>query len=460
MNKFKWLVVLFIIYAVITSPGIGQAEESTTAHEVKPTSFELSIAGPITMLPSEVIDIHGHQTMPENATDVSIKWESSNENVATVDEHGSIKALRSGTTMVKGSFYANPEVFREIEVIVKKPVRDKMVKPAELFLAYDALDLMYGERVYVYVNIVFPENAYDQSLKWASSNEKVATVDKAGFVTAVGSGKATIRASFNANPSVFKEIPVFVDDSKVPSWGVYPPVFNIGDEKTIIGGGTGSWYEEKDVVWTTSNPKVIAIKGITGGDAVVKALSPGTSRVTVKYPTGEEYDIWLNVKGPVLAKTIKLNKTSATLKKGKSLKLNATVGDKETANKKVTWSSSNKKVATVDQTGKVTAKSYGDATITAKTSNGITDKAKIHVSYQKTVGIGVWTVGKTIPTGRYKVTTTSKSGHLQVYRKGKRITNVKIGTSKQKGVKKSHTVTLKKGDLVKVHHMKKAEFTK
>ena len=63
----------------------------------------------------------------------------------------------------------------------------------------------------------------------------------------------------------------------------------------------------------------------------------------------------------VSAATVKLNKKKATIIKGKTLTLKVT-GTK----KKVTWKSSNKKVATVSSKGKVLAKKKGVATITAK----------------------------------------------------------------------------------------------
>ena len=66
----------------------------------------------------------------------------------------------------------------------------------------------------------------------------------------------------------------------------------------------------------------------------------------------------------VQAASIKLNKTSITMYTGKTytLKVSGT-------SKKVTWSTSNKKVATVSSKGVVSAKSSGSATITAKVSN-------------------------------------------------------------------------------------------
>lgn len=69
-------------------------------------------------------------------------------------------------------------------------------------------------------------------------------------------------------------------------------------------------------------------------------------------------------------KSVSLNKTKATLKRGSTLKLTAKINPTTATNKKVTWSSSNKNIVTVDSYGKVTAKKTGKATITVKTVSG------------------------------------------------------------------------------------------
>ena len=95
----------------------------------------------------------------------------------------------------------------------------------------------------------------------------------------------------------------------------------------------------------------------------------------------------------VAAKTItptkvSLNKTKATIYKGKTLQLKATVSPSDATNKAVTWKSSNTKVATVSSTGKVTAKAAGTATITCTTKSGSKKAtAKITVKLTKEQGI-------------------------------------------------------------------------
>ena len=84
-------------------------------------------------------------------------------------------------------------------------------------------------------------------------------------------------------------------------------------------------------------------------------------------------------KAEVPAKKVKLNKTKLSMKIGDSKKLTAKITPENVTDTTIKWKSSNKKVATVDKNGKVTAKKKGTCVITAVTSNGKKAKCKITV---------------------------------------------------------------------------------
>lgn len=100
--------------------------------------------------------------------------------------------------------------------------------------------------------------------------------------------------------------------------------------------------------------------------AMLFAIIPGTGNVTA-------------AKKVVKVKQIKLNKKSVTLTEGKSIQLKYTLTPKNTTQKKVSWSTSNKKVAKVSNGGKVTSVKRGTATITV-TVNGTNKKARCKVT--------------------------------------------------------------------------------
>ena len=82
---------------------------------------------------------------------------------------------------------------------------------------------------------------------------------------------------------------------------------------------------------------------------------------------------------PAVPTGVKLNQSSLTLGKGESYGLISTVLPANAKNKTCTWSTSNSSVATVSNTGKVTAKATGTAVITVKTVNGKTATCKVKV---------------------------------------------------------------------------------
>ena len=88
--------------------------------------------------------------------------------------------------------------------------------------------------------------------------------------------------------------------------------------------------------------------------------------------------VTVQAKKQVKAKSIKLSKMTYTLKKGKKVKLKATILPKKSTQKKVIWSTNKKKIATVSKSGVVKAKKNGTAIITAKIK-GTSKKAKCKI---------------------------------------------------------------------------------
>ncbi len=128
---------------------------------------------------------------------------------------------------------------------------------------------------------------------------------------------------------------------------------------------------DKSVQWESDNEVVATVtkKG------VVRGINAGSATITATTSNGLTASCEVTVKIP--AKSIKLNKTKITLKKGKKKTIKATVNPLETTDT-IQWSSSNTKVATVSN-GVIKAKKKGKATIMAKTSNGKKAYVKVTV---------------------------------------------------------------------------------
>ena len=137
-------------------------------------------------------------------------------------------------------------------------------------------------------------------------------------------------------------------------------------------------------------------------DAVSKACEGVSFKATVGKPVSN----------------ITLNQTTVTLVEGESLTLTATVAPDDATDKTVTWSSSDKSVATVDNNGKVTAVAAGTATITAKAGDKsatcvVTVKASVPDGIDHlTMDNGQWTIYDL--TGRKVTSTENLKGGIYI----------------------------------------------
>lgn len=245
-------------------------------------------------------------------------------------------------------------------------VRSVTVRPTKKSLSVgETLQLTYT---------VSPANASNKGVTFKTSKSSVAAVNPStGKVTAKKAGKATITVMSK-------------EDNKIKSTceiTVKKPSITITGKSEVAKGKSiklkVSYKNVKGKVkWSidTKSKKYATLKA-KGNTATIKAKKKvGKVKVTVKVGSVKKTKT-IQVVNPV--KSIKLNAKKKTLKVKKSFKLKAVIGPKNATNKKVTYKSSNKKVATVNSSGKVTAKKKGKATITVTSKSNPKVKAKCKI---------------------------------------------------------------------------------
>ena len=305
---------------------------------------------------------------PSNATNKKVTWTTSNSNVATVS-NGKITAKGIGTATIT----AQTANGKKATCIVT--VKNKTVDPTSVGLSKTSISLYKGETATLSAT-VNPSNATNKKVTWTTSNSNVATVSN-GKITAKGAGTATITAQTSNGKKA--TCIVTVKNKTVDPTSVKLSKTSVSLEKgkttTLSATVNPSNATNKKVTWTTSNSKVATV---SGGKITAKGV--GTATITAKTVNGKKATCKVTVKNSktVNPTSIKLSKTSVSLTKGKTTTLKATVNPSNATNKKVTWTTSNSKVATVSG-GKITAKGVGTATITAKTANGKKATCKVMV---------------------------------------------------------------------------------
>ena len=198
-----------------------------------------------------------------------------------------------------------------------------------------------------------------KTVTYTTSNNAVATVSSTGVVKGIKAGTVTITATTSTGLKTTCKVTVKAPSVKFAKKSAVVYKGKTATVKATLAGVSSVTYKSSNTKIATVNSKTGTVKGIKAGTVTITATS-GKLKATYK----------LTVKNP----TFTLTKSSATIAKGKT----TTIRSKATPVSTVTYTSSNKKVATVTGKGVVKGIRKGKATITVK-CNGITKKFVVTV---------------------------------------------------------------------------------
>ncbi len=265
------------------------------------------------------------------------------------------------------------------------PVEAAAKAPKKITLKTTSKTVDIKGKATVSVKSVSPKGA-SKAVKYTSSNKKVATVSSKGVVTGKKAGKVTITATSKKSKKVKKTIKITVKQLKPTQISLSSKAaMKTGDKKalkaTVKPAGVYC-----PLSWSSGNKSVATVD--QKGNVTAKA--PGTAVITVKSREKNKKGKYLTKKCTVTvtAKEVKVSGLTFAEKEktltglGTTYTNTLTVAPANATNKKVTYSSSDPKIAAVDPAGgKVTTVAAGSVTITASAADGSGKKA----SYKLTV---------------------------------------------------------------------------
>jgi uncharacterized protein YjdB len=310
---------------------------------------------------------------PSTATNKTVVWSSSNTAVAKVSSTGVVTGVGKGTAAITAVSSSG--------IAAKCSITVAEVPVSSLKMSRTAVTMLVGA-TYQLTAIVSPSNAKNKTLTWSSSNTKVATVSLSGKVTATGAGKVTITAaSVNGKKATCT---VTVNPIKVTKVTIKPSTVKIaiakgeslGKKITLQADVTPSNATVKKLKWTSSNTKAVTVDQ----NGVVTSRGYGTATITAASTDGSSKKASCTVTvSPVLVSSLKVT-GAATMTAGGKQKLVLTVLPANALNAKVTWKSSDIKVAKIDTAGNVTALAKGTVTITAAAADGSKKTASFKIT--------------------------------------------------------------------------------
>ena len=230
------------------------------------------------------------------------------------------------------------------------------------------------------------------SFVWTSSDTSIAKVSSEGVVTAVSYGDAVITATAKDDKHIFGSfvVHVILPVSKV-SFAEKAITLRLSNNPDDAKASLKPLIEPETafcqtVTWTSSNSEIVQVDE----NGNLKALKPGTATITAtsndaKPADGKVKKATCTVTVVRAISSIKLSETDLALNIGSSKRLTATVYPDNATNKKVTWSTSNASIATVNAEGNITAKATGTCTITATATDGSGVSASCKISVKKLI---------------------------------------------------------------------------
>ena len=293
---------------IVTAVSRGDAEITCTAadNEYLQGTYTVHAAVPVTKItvwgqetplvlggnPDGAVSALGYSIEPEDAYFQNVVWTSSREDIVTVNENGEITGIAPGTAEITATSAEDP-------MSGKKPVQGRCTVEVRqcvtaLELSQGSADMQVGDSFQLKVNAI-PENAFDRSVQFTSSNPEVAAVSENGLVTGVAAGQSTILCGTNDGSGITAACMV----------RVYQPVtgLEIAEKSVSLAIGETRMLETQvlpetatnpELNWTSSNVFIARvahgrIEAVGQGDCVVTCVTTDGSNlsasVQVRVPT-------------------------------------------------------------------------------------------------------------------------------------------------------------------------------
>ena len=304
---------------------------------------------------------------------------------------------------------------------------------------------------------VIPSNATNTNVTFKSLNEKVSIVDENGVVTGVSEVNADIvitteEGGFEAKCTVRVD---GIDARGIERVGDKTVTMGLNQTRQLQVKITPSDTTNKNVQWTSSNNSVATVDS----NGVVISKNSGSTIITATTHNGLKTEFFIEVETPVT--NITLNSNEINLNPGGTFKLDATVNPSNASNKNIKWISANESIATVDQSGNVTADVAGTTYISAVSADGkviatctvnvskpvVTKPAKVKIKSAKKKGKKVTLKWKKISDAAgYVVYMKTNSGKFKAVKTVKKAKTVKAVISLKKGNKYSFKIRAYKLD--------------
>ena len=308
--------------------------------------------------------------LPETASDPTIEWESSDEDIATVDNEGNIDLISEGNVTIWARTIDGSGIYNKIDVTV-----DTAITEIEL---EDTYEVLVGKPTTIIAH-VNPEEASNKRLIWESDSDDISCETAAngidGLIYVSKNTTGTIKVSAEDGSGIEKTINII---SKIP-------VTNITLNTNTLTLDLGETYQltatvndtadNKSLKWTSDNPGIISVDE----NGFVRTISGGTATITCEAKDGSGTYATCHITSITLIISITLDK-EVDIYAGNTYRLTYEV-QPSSSNSTLTWYSSDDTIATVNN-GVITGINEGNCKIycMANDNSGIITSTNVKVT--------------------------------------------------------------------------------
>ena len=323
-----------------------------------------------------------HTNVHPLEADQELVWESSNADIATVEkvdgQNGKItaKTYKKGKTEEENTctitVYAKSKP--SVKLTYTVTIVEKVIPVEKMTLNSKKVEIEVGEEFDFNIEIS-PKDATYSLIEWSIDKDDIASIDDSGVVHAKKIGTATVTVKVtcaNSECSTHTETAeVNVVETHVTGIEISNETLTlrVGDEENLTANVIPYNATNQEIKWESSNSEIVSVnqdgKITANSTGVVKGN--GTATITARSVDNPDiYKQCIVTVTPVKVESLSISDKTLTLKEGKEYQLKATINPENATDKKVTWDSSNKKVATVDKDGNIKAIKEGTTTITVR----------------------------------------------------------------------------------------------
>ena len=360
----------------VTEIQVDEAKNSLLAPDDPALAGLLALESelPVLVLPVGKTTALPLTVLPRDASNRNLTFTVEDPTLFRQLNHSGIAPNKAGETIMIIASASNPEVCLQYHVLLVQPAK-------KVTVSLEKTDMVTGRTIAA--SAVFqPADTTLQKVTWSTSTPKIISVDEYGNITGLAMGTGRVRVTAADGSNVYGEATVRVAQQVT---GVV--IKSGGKELTsgsVLVGGTvslqGSVLPQnanvKTVTWSSSDPTVATVsangqvKGVKAGVCVITCTSTVDEAIFASVPMVVEQ----RVTG------ITPTEKKLTLNVDETGLISWTTAPVDATNTAVTLTSSNTRVATVDETGMVHAVSRGTANITIKAKDGSGRSATVAVT--------------------------------------------------------------------------------